>query len=325
MVLLPCPLDAGWEVVQQQVLPRSSTDGRPIGGFSAVLAESPEGPLWLLSDAPEPFTVVLQARGAPPQLHWQLLDPQPLQGVPPRPFDGEALVMTTGSSGPRWWMASEGRLNTEQPAELLQLGRPSAVAGFRLLDRTPLPMEWQPQAGRGLRPNGGPEALVPLPGERLLIAAETPLQQDPPDRLRLLLAETRGGIRFHPLGTTLAFEPAIGAETHWGLTELLGLPGGRLLALWRGYAPPDRWWTHLALLPAPTLDGAGTGPLKPLAVWDLQTEGLPADNWEAMAPGPRLAGDRASFWMVSDDNFNPLQANRVALIAPRRGPGCPQP
>lgn len=201
-----------------------------------MLAESPEGPLWLLSDAPEPFTVVLQARGAPPQLHWQLLDPQPLQGVPPRPFDGEALVMTTGSSGPRWWMASEGRLNTEQPAELLQLGRPSAVAGFRLLDRTPLPMEWQPQAGRGLRPNGGPEALVPLPGERLLIAAETPLQQDP--RIGYGCCWPRPAEESaSTLGTTLAFEPAIGAETHWGLTELLGLPGGRLLALWRGYAP----------------------------------------------------------------------------------------
>jgi len=325
MALLPCPLDAGWEVVQQQVLPRSSADGRPLGGFSAVLAESPRGPLWLLSDAPEPFTVVLDGQGQPPRLQWQPLAPQPLQGVPPRPFDGEALVTTRGSTGQRWWMASEGRLNPEQPAELLQLGRPSTVDGFRLLGRTPLPEEWQPQPGRGLRPNGGPEALVPLPGERLLIAAEAPLQQDPPDRLRLLLADTRGGIRFQPLGATLAFRPAIGAEAHWGLTELVGLPGGRLLALWRGYAPPDRWWTHLELLPAPALRGPPTGPLSPLAVWDLQAEGLAADNWEAMAPGPPLPGNRGSFWMVSDDNFNPLQANRVALIAPRRQPGCQGP
>ena len=44
-----------------------------------------------------------------------------------------------------------------------------------------------------------------------------------------------------------------------------------------------------------------------------------------MAPGPPLQGDRASFWLVSDDNFNPLQANRVALIAPRRVPGCSGP
>lgn len=328
MLTLPCPLEAGWEVVQQQVLPRTSADGRPLGGFSALLAESPQGPLWLLSDAPEPFTVVLEAGGEAPRLLWQPLAPQPLQGLPRRPFDGEALVTTMGSAGQRWWMASEGRLNLDQPAELLQLEKSAPGAGFRLVGRTPLPDEWQPRPGRGLRPNGGPEALLPLPGERLLIAAEAPLQQDPPDRLRLLLADTRGAVRFQPLGATLAYRPAVGAEDHWGLTELLGLPGDRgrrLLALWRGYAPPGRWWTHLELLPAPDPRAAATAPLQPLAVWDLQDEGLAPDNWEAMAPGPPLPGDRGSLWMVSDDNFNPLQANRVALIAPRRQPGCKEP
>jgi len=325
MVLLPCPLHAGWEVVQQQVLPRTADDGRPLGGFSAMVAESSGRRLWLLSDAPEPFTMVLEAEGTPPQLRWQPLAPQPLQGAPLTPLDGEALVTTKGPMGLRGWMAREGRLNPEQPAELLQLVRPMAEAGLRVLGRHPLPEDWQPRPGRGLRPNGGPEALVPLPGERLLIAAEAPLQQDPPDRLRLLLADTSHGVRYQPLAATLLFRPAPGAEAHWGLTELVGVPGGGLLALWRGYAPPDRWWTRLELLPAPAGDAAAGAPLQPLAAWDLQAEGLAADNWEGMAPGPPLQGDRSGFWLVSDDNFNPLQANRVALIAPRREPGCSGP
>lgn len=325
MVLLPCPLEAGWEVVQHQVLPRDSDDGRVLGGFSAMVADAAGQRLWLLSDAPEPFTVVLEGQGTPPRLRWQPQAPQPLKGAPLTPLDGEALVTTGGPTGLRWWMASEGRLNPEQPAELLQLDRPAAMAGLRVLGRYPLPDDWQPRPGRGLRPNGGPEALVPLPGERLLIAAEAPLQQDPPDRLRLLLADTRHGVRYQPLAPTIAFRPAPGAEAHWGLTELVALPGGRLLALWRGYAPPDRWWTRLELLPALAPGTAATTPLQPLAAWDLQAAGLAADNWEGMAPGPPLQGDRASFWLVSDDNFNPLQANRVALIAPRRVPGCSGP
>lgn len=325
MVLLPCPLEAGWEVVQQQVLPRATDDGRVIGGFSAVVADAAGQRLWLLSDAPEPFTVVLEREGSPPRLRWHPLAPQPLKGAPLTPLDGEALVTTGGAGGPRWWMASEGRLNPEQPAELLQLDRPAARTGLRVLGRHPLPDDWQPRPGRGLRPNGGPEALVPLPGERLLIAAEAPLQQDPPDRLRLLLADIRQGVRYQPLAPTIAFRPAPGAEAHWGLTELVALPGGRLLALWRGYAPPDRWWTRLELLPAPAAAGTAGTPLQPLAAWDLQAEGLKPDNWEGMAPGPPLQGDRASLWLVSDDNFNPLQANRMALIAPRRQPGCGGP
>ena len=33
---LPCPLDAGWELVRTIQLPRLLADGLPLGGFSAA-------------------------------------------------------------------------------------------------------------------------------------------------------------------------------------------------------------------------------------------------------------------------------------------------
>ena len=33
---LPCPLEAGWQLVRTIRLPRMLADGRPLGGFSAA-------------------------------------------------------------------------------------------------------------------------------------------------------------------------------------------------------------------------------------------------------------------------------------------------
>ena len=49
---LPCPLEAGWELVRTIALPRTLADGRPLGGFSAAAYQPKQDRLWLLSDAP---------------------------------------------------------------------------------------------------------------------------------------------------------------------------------------------------------------------------------------------------------------------------------
>ena len=86
----------------------------------------------------------------------------------------------------------------------------------------PLPDDWQPQQGRGLRRNKGPEALVPLPGLRFLLAAESSLQQDSSRQLGLLLAELQGQqMRFKPLGSSLLVSAPLAAKPRWGLTALL--------------------------------------------------------------------------------------------------------
>ena len=49
---LPCPLEAGWELVRTIALPRTLADGRPLGGFSAAAYQPKQDRLWSLSDAP---------------------------------------------------------------------------------------------------------------------------------------------------------------------------------------------------------------------------------------------------------------------------------
>jgi hypothetical protein len=58
-------------------------------------------------------------------------------------------------------------------------------------------------------------------------------------------------------------------------------------------------------------------PAAPIAVWDLLAVGLEPDNWEGLTAGPALSDGRASLVLVSDDNLNPLQASRLAMITPR--------
>jgi hypothetical protein len=99
------------------------------------------------------------------------------------------------------------------------------------------------------------------------------------------------------------------------------LAAGRLLGLLRRFEPPDRWQIRLALysLPPP----GSKAPLAPLAQWDLITAGLIPDNWEGLSPGPTLPDGRPTLLLASDDNLNPLQSNRLALLTARRDPGCP--
>ena len=340
--LLPCPLAAGWELLWQRQLPSQSALGKPIGGFSGIQLDPGQRRLLLLSDSPSSFVLEAQWRGSLLEPQWQLGEPQPLLNPPEGPLDGEALVRL----GESYWMASEGRFGGLQPAALLELrvdpdaggggaaGGGSAGSGSAGSEKLsvrgfyPLPDDWQPQAGRGLWPNQGPEALVALPGQRLLVAAERPLQQDPNGQLRLLLAQLQprgsAALRFEPMGTPLAYSPEPGAAAHWGLTDLLPLESGNrqqtgpLLALWRGYAKPNRWWSRLELLAPLALGPAPQPPRAPIAQWDLIALGLEPDNWEAMAVGPSLGDGRSTLLLASDDNFNPLQANRLALLAPKR-------
>ncbi len=330
---LPCPASAGWELIAQAELPRLGQDGRPLGGFSAAALDSQDGRLWLLSDAPEPQLQPVAGLGALGSLPLRIGSRLMLREATGEPFaqplDGEGLVL----EGADIWIVSEGRRTAERPAQLLRFDRSHG----RLLEAIALPPDWRTQPGRGLGANQGPESLTLLPspaaasgssrsaGPSLLLAAERPLLQDPPDRLRLLaygpLARAMPGA--HPSTTRPAFRAlgplALALEgPDWGLTELLALPGSGLLGLVRGFAPPAQWSARLLLLPP----AEAPPPLQPLQQWDLLAEGLTPDNWEGLAAGPPLSDGRPTVLLVSDDNFSSLQASRIARIAPRHGADC---
>ncbi len=321
--LLPCPAEAGWEVLARARLPRRDANGQPSGGFSAASYQGDTDALLLLSDAPTgrvgAWSGVRRLGRVPLRPLFRL----ELKGSPQAPLpaeiDAEGLVVI----GERLWVASEGRRSAARPAQLLAFERRSG-----LLQRAyPLPADWQPAPGRGLGANQGPESLALLrrPGQtdRLLMAAESPLLQDPPGQVRLLdwtLGPTSAVAR--PLARL-----AIPTGAGWGLTDLLVLDASRpapgLLALLRRFQAPDQWQILLAHYPLPDGRADPDGVLEPIHQWDLIKAGLPPDNWEALTPGPTQADGRPSLLLASDDNFSAFQDNHLALLAPRRSQPCP--
>lgn len=310
---LPCPWSAGWEVVRQQALPREGMDGRPLGGFSAAAYVAGDDRLWVLSDAPQAFLLPVLGlkpwigRGVPARIGRRLVlrgtDGQPL----PAAMDGEGLVV----QGDQAWIVSEGLRTRNRPAQLLRV----SLRDGRLLQRQSLPTSWQPTTNAGLAVNQGPESLTLQSDGSLLTAAEAPLLQDHPHAGldRVPVAALTREQTWRSLGH-LAIGPADSAATRsQGLTELLALNGASgVLALHRSFPATGQWTARLTLHSAPPQ-------LKPLVGWDLLALGLPSDNWEGLAWGPRLPDGRRTLVAVSDDNFNPLQRNWVAILAPRQG------
>ena len=313
---LPCPLEAGWELIRTVALPRQGADGLPLGGFSAAAYQPELDRLWLLSDAPRghlvPWGGLAQLLNgmattlAPgPRLLLRTSAGQPL----PDGFDGEGLVL----EGSRAWIISEGRRTPDRTARLIRID----INTGRQQEVLPLPPSWRALPGRGLAANQGPESLTALAPSELLLAAERPLlQSDDPSLVPMArvskgaTVRAEGALQIRPLAKTA------------GLTDLLALPRHqRLLALVRGFQPPMTWTARLLLYPYPS--GSAAPPLQPLHGWDLLTAGLPPDNWEALAVGPRLRDGRTTLVLGSDDNFNPLQSSWIAVMAPRRTEACP--
>ncbi len=317
------------------MLPRRDGEGRQAGGFSAAVYLGEEDQLWLLSDAPRGrlsgWSGLAAAASGPSAGGAVALTPigsLELQGGPaavlPAEIDGEGLVI----DGERIWVASEGRRTPDRAAALYRFGR----ADGRLRATLPLPPDWQAAPGRGLASNRGPESLTLLSRDGapwLLGAAESPLLQDPPGRVRLLAWPLDDGGR--PVDHPLPLRP-LGLPTRgdWGLTELMAVPRGSgepagLLGLQRRFEAPDRWGARLVFSPAPGAERPDEPPLAPLFSWNLLGLGVPADNWEGMTAGPPLSDGRPTLVLVSDDNFSPLQNNHLVRLAPRRGPGCTTP
>tara|TARA_B100001939_G_scaffold339246_1_gene345800 strand:+ start:399 stop:1055 length:657 start_codon:yes stop_codon:yes gene_type:complete len=211
------------------------------------------------------------------------------------------------------WIASEGRRTPDRVARLIRInintGRQNQVLQ--------LPSSWKELSGQGLATNQGPESLTALAPSELLLAAERPLLQSK-DPLLVPMARVNQGSEVRSV-STLQIQPL---RKGAGLTELLALPTQRkLLALVRGFKPPLTWSAQLLLFPYPSGTDSSP-PLQPVHGWNLLKAGLPPDNWEAMAIGPKLRDGRTTLVLGSDDNFNPRQSSWLAVMAPRRSEGC---
>lgn len=318
-----CSHWSGWRKLWETTLPRQNSSGTATGGFSAASYNAKRDRLWLLSDLPEAQLSSWSGVANGPPLK-PLFSMALARGGSSRQnvvIDGEAFVIANDQI----WLASEGRRSADRPAQLLQLAAKTGAP----IKALALPPDWQPSPTGGLESNSGPESLIQLnaPGQplQLLMAAEKSLRQDPADQVRLLrwwwspgknsqvdppLASPQGALQ-------------LPSDKGWGLTDLLVWRGGKeqpmtLLALLRRYIAPNTWHNRLALYRLPRPGTLST----PLHSWDLQSIGLTPDNWEGLSQGPPLADGSPTLLLVSDDNLNPLQANRLALLKPERLTSC---
>jgi 3-phytase/alkaline phosphatase D len=203
----------------------------------------------------------------------------------------------------------------------------------KLLRSLPVPDLFLAGKGRGVRSNLGFESLAFAPGGDVLWTAnERPLQQDAPDDVtrpspvRLLRYERRGG-GFVP-GAQFVYEVELirrtgrAFQTH-GLSELLALPGGDLLALEREFVEGRGFEIQIyrVSLAGATdvsgmeaLAGASYTPVRKTLVYDFGRSGFVPDNLEGMALGPALPDGSPALVLVSDDNFNPLEKTQVVAL-----------
>lgn len=248
----------------------------------------------------------------------------PLAGFNGKNFDGEGMALEP---------TGEMLISSETEPSI----REFSLDG-RTLRSLPVPDLFLAGKGRGIRNNLGFESLTLAPGGDVLWTAnERALQQDAPDDparpspVRLLRYERRNG-GFVP-GAQFVYEveplqQKVGAGFKIrGLSDLLALPGGDLLALEREFVEGRGFVIQLFRVSpagatdvsgvealAGTLAGKNWTPVRKTLVYDFARSGLVPDNLEGMTFGPTLPDGSRTLVLVSDNNFEPLQKTQIVAL-----------
>jgi hypothetical protein len=205
----------------------------------------------------------------------------------------------------------------------------------KLLRALPVPELFLATDGRGTRGNLGFESLTLSPGgEALWTANERALQQDAPEDatraspVRLLRYGRRGG-GFIPGGQFVYVVEPIAKPSQGGgfqvrgLSELLALPDGDLLALEREFVEGRGMSIQIFRVSlAGATDVSGTEslmgqrytPVRKTLIYDFARSGLVPDNIEGMAFGPRLPDGSPTLVLVSDNNFHPFEQTEIVAL-----------
>jgi hypothetical protein len=234
----------------------------------------------------------------------RLLNASALESGPLRGLDGNPLPRKSEGDAEELTRMPDGALvvGFEHRHRLWVYRGPEPALSAR-------PTELAPPPGLEAAPlNGGVEALAALPGGRLLAITEE--LADPQGGVAAFLRNTDG--TWSRLSYLPAAEPRPSAAA--------ALPNGDVLVLERDYSPLAG--LHIRLLrvaggeiaPGARLRGTLLAELKPPCT---------LDNFEALAVRPsERPGDEALLYLLSDDNFNPLQRTLLLLFALR--PAEPQ-
>lgn len=326
----------GLQFLGRCVLPRDlSVEGTIVGGLSGLDFDERTGQLWAVSDdrgfrgpsrlyrlridtTPTPSGVSIGPGAVVVESVLPLLAADG-KAFPPAGLDPEGIAR----SGAGFYLSSEGTPRKGIPAFVAELGPEG-----RVVRELPLPDRFRPGTDRGVRENLGFESLALTRDRRYLFAGlENALEQDgptaapgTPSPARILRFDLAGGAAraeyVYPVDPVSATSPHADGMQLNGLSDLLPLDGGRLLALERQYVEgvgnSGRLYevslegaTDVSALDS--LAGATWVPAKKTLLVDLADLGIPPANFEGMTLGPVLPDGRLGLLIVSDDNFSPKQ------------------
>ena len=260
-------------------------------------------------------------------------------------IDPEGLALTPRNTV---LIASEGNVQQGIAPFIREFDRTTGVAVRQPL---PLPTHYLPGTfpngePRGIRNNLGFESLGivpvganPSPVEpfRAFVATEANLTQDLeseptppppiPPRSRILHISLGDGPPFPISEHLYELDASPSGALFNGLVDLTPIDqGGHFLSLERTFDPLNGFGAKLFQVALGTATDTASyeslrGPLPGVTpaykqlLLDFQTLGIPIDNLEGLAIGPRLPDGRQSVLLVSDDNFREEQATQFILLA----------
>jgi hypothetical protein len=329
----------------QQIIPTGTQfQGTDVGGLSGFAYDRRRNVFYALSDDPSQFdparfyTLRIRVSGGTPSV--EILAVTTLRNASGQPFapfslDPEGLALTGQGT---LVITSEGLANRLIDPWVREFGLDGRERGA-----LPVPPPFLPSAdgSRGVRQNLGFESAGTTPdGRDVFTGTEGALAQDGPPAtvaagsparlLRYDLWQKTLERQYVYWTDPIAKAPVpAGAFAVSGLVELLPLDRRSLLAMERSFSVGVPGTGNSIRLYSVSLSGATDvnaveslapllGSLRPAAktlVLDLDELGIPLDNVEGMAFGPRLPDGRSSLVLVSDNNFAPAQFTQFLLFA----------
>jgi 3-phytase len=330
----------------QQIIPTATQfQGTQFGGLSGFAYDQRRGVFYALSDDQVDvrfYTLRIDVSAGAPGV--QILAVTTLRDAAGQPFaplsvDPEGLALTKRGT---LVITSEGFASRLIDPWVREFGLDG-----RQLRSLPVPSAFLPVADgtRGVRQNLGFESAGTSPdGRYVFTGTEAALAQDgPPATLtngspaRLLRYDLKRNTldRQYVYWTDPIREPPVPSTQFAvsGLVELLPLHTDDLLSMERSFsvgAPGTGNKIRLydvSLARADNVNGfdslatllGGLRPAKKTLVLDLDELGIPLDNVEGMAFGPRLGHGSRSLVLVSDNNFAPAQFTQFLLFSVKDG------
>ena len=322
---LPCPLSAGWELVNQYELPQKDPNGFDIGGFSALNYQQKTDHLYLLSDDPKGYFLsfsglnkLIKNPRKKSELNYEYkVNLKNKDGSRLFNLDPEGLAI----QGSTAFIVDEAK--TLKP-EIFRLSKQANIYAFDLntgllKEKINLPNNWNILLRfKGI--NTGPEALTNGPNNSLFVATETPLIQ----KFRSPKEEV-WGMTLVPLAMkskesnkakTIANIAVLGSVKDILTTK----KGSHLLAWSRINSWPNNYKYSMQIYPLNLTIGKSKS-IQPLEI----SNPLPTSNknWEGISFGP-INKDRIQSLIVINDNNDEsfYSKNLLSILMPKNKGNC---